>query len=81
MPFYPTPNYIIQVLGGVDPTGNSAAGLSPGLLGCRSIFTAGSGGIVAGPEIVSSVGYSLDYNTLDNNKNSQQRRRQRPSNA
>ena len=31
--FFPTPAYINQVLGGVDPTGNSQAGLPPGCLG------------------------------------------------
>jgi outer membrane protein insertion porin family len=81
MPFYPTPNYIIQVLGGVDPTGNSAAGLPSGFLGARQSSLPVREELSQGPEIVSSVGYSLDYNTLDNNKNSQQRRRQRPSNA
>ena len=69
MPFYPTPNYIIQVLGGVDPTGNSQAGLPPGCLGAGQSSLPVRKELAAGPEIISAVGYSLDYNTLDNNKN------------
>jgi outer membrane protein insertion porin family len=69
MPFYPTPNYIIQVLGGVDPTGNAAAGLPPGCLGAGQSSLPVRKELAAGPEIISAVGYSLDYNTLDNNKN------------
>jgi outer membrane protein insertion porin family len=69
MPFNPTPNYIIQVLGGVDPTGNAAAGLPPGCLGAGQSSLPVRKELAAGPEIISAVGYSLDYNTLDNNKN------------
>src|SRR3984893_9621598 len=69
MPFFPTPNYIIQVLGGVDPTGNSQAGLPPGCLGAGQSSLPVRQELSKGPEIVSAVGYSLDYNTLDNNKN------------
>jgi outer membrane protein insertion porin family len=69
MPFYPTPNYIIQVLGGVDPTGNSAAGLPPGCLGAGQSSLPVRQELANGPEIVSAVGYTLNYNTLDNNKN------------
>src|SRR3984885_501196 len=69
MPFFPTPNYIIQVLGGVDPTGNSQAGLPPGCLGAGQSSLPVRKELADGAEIVSAVGYSLDYNTLDNNKN------------
>ena len=69
MPFYPTPNYIIQVLGGVDPTGNSQAGLPPGCLGAGQSSLPVRRELADGAEIISAVGYSLDYNTLDNNKN------------
>ncbi|MDR3483471.1 MAG: outer membrane protein assembly factor BamA [Bradyrhizobium sp.] len=69
MPFYPTPNYIIQVLGGVDPTGNAQAGLAPGCLGAGQSSLPVREQLAKGPETISMVGYSLDYNTLDNNKN------------
>jgi outer membrane protein insertion porin family len=69
MPFYPTPNYIIQVQNGVDTTGNSAAGLPPGCLGAGQASLPVRQELSKGPELVSAVGYSLDYNTLDNNKN------------
>jgi outer membrane protein insertion porin family len=69
LPFYPTPNYIIQVLGGVDPTGNSQAGLPPGCLGAGQSSLPVRQELANGPAITSAVGYSLDYNTLDNNKN------------
>src|SRR6201996_7226815 len=69
MPFYPTPNYEIQVLNGRDPTGNSAAGLPPGCLGAGQSSLPVRRELADGPELISAVGYSLDYNTLDNNKN------------
>jgi outer membrane protein insertion porin family len=69
MPFYPTPAYINQVLGGVDPTGNSQAGLPPGCLGGGQASLPVRQELSNGPEIVSAVGYTLNYNTLDNNKN------------
>ena len=63
--FNPTPSYIQEVLGGVDPTGN-------GGLGC---FADGEASLPvrrelqSGKALTSAVGYSLNYNTLDNNKN------------
>jgi outer membrane protein insertion porin family len=67
--FFPTPTYINQVLGGVDPTGNSQAGLPPGCLGDGESSLPVRKELAQGAEWTSSVGYSLDYNTLDNNKN------------
>jgi outer membrane protein insertion porin family len=67
--FYPTPAYINQVLGGVDPTGNTAAGLLPGCLGYGQSSLPVRQELANGAAWTSSVGYSLDYNTLDNNKN------------
>ncbi len=67
--FLPTPAYINQVLGGVDPTGNAQAGLLPGcLVGGQSSLPVRVE-LAQGAEWVSSVGYTLTYNTLDNNKN------------
>jgi outer membrane protein insertion porin family len=67
--FFPTPTYINQVLGGVDPTGNAQAGLPPGCLGDGESSLPVRKELAQGAEWTSSVGYSLDYNTLDNNKN------------
>ncbi len=67
--FFPTPAYINQVLGGVDPTGNSQAGLLPGCLGDGESSLPVRQELAGGATWTSSVGYSLDYNTLDNNKN------------
>jgi outer membrane protein insertion porin family len=67
--FFPTPAYINQVLGGVDPTGNSQAGLPPGCLGDGESSLPVRQELANGSTWTSSVGYSLDYNTLDNNKN------------
>src|ERR1700681_195229 len=67
--FFPTPTYISTVLGGVDPTGNAQAGLLPGCL------SDGESSLPVRQELAncatwtSSLGYSLNYNTLDNNKN------------
>jgi outer membrane protein insertion porin family len=69
MPFVPTPNFISQVLGGVDPTGNAQAGLAPGCLADGQASLPVRQELSQGAEIVSAVGYSLDYNTLDNTKN------------
>src|ERR1700733_4848599 len=71
MPFIPTPAYIrtagpgISVDGGVpqDPTGNSQAGLAPGCLGDGQSSLPIRLQLSKGPETISMVGYSLDYNT------------------
>jgi outer membrane protein insertion porin family len=68
-PFEPTPAYINQVLGGHDPTGNAAAGLLPGCLAYGQSSLPVRQELANGAAWTSSVGYSLTYNTLDNNKN------------
>src|ERR1700738_1223367 len=67
--FNPTPTYINTVLGGVDPTGNAQAGLLPGCLADGESSLPVRQELATGPTWTSSVGYSLDYSTLDNNKN------------
>jgi outer membrane protein insertion porin family len=67
--FFPTPTYINTVLGGVDPTGNTQAGLLPGCLADGESSLPVRKELSEGATWTSSVGYSLDYNTLDNNKN------------
>src|SRR5450631_3558425 len=67
--FFPTSTYIKTVLGGVDPTGNAQAGLLPGCLADGESSLPVRQELANGPTWTSSVGYSLDYNTLDNNKN------------
>src|SRR5882757_9497801 len=67
--FDPTPTYINTVLGGVDPTGNAQAGLLPGCLADSESSLPVRQELANGPTWTSSVGYSLNYNTLDNNKN------------
>ena len=78
MPFIPTPAYINSRGPGIsldangnpiDPTGNSQAGYPPGCLGAGQSSLPVRQELSKGPELVSAVGYSLDYNTLDNNKN------------
>ena len=67
--FLPTPAYINQVLGGVDPTGNTQNGFLPGCLADGESSLPVREELAQGAEWVSSVGYTLNYNTLDNNKN------------
>jgi outer membrane protein insertion porin family len=67
--FFPTPTYINTVLGGVDPTGYAQAGYLPGCLSDGESSLPVRQELASGPTWTSSVGYSLDYNTLDNNKN------------
>jgi outer membrane protein insertion porin family len=71
LPFYPTPAYINQVLGGPanDPTGNAQLGLLPGCLAYGQSSLPVRQELAQGTTWTSSVGYSIDYNTLDNNKN------------
>jgi len=68
-PFLPTPAYINQVMGGVDPSGNAQNGFLPGCLADGESSLPVREELSQGAEWTSSVGYSLDYNTLDNNKN------------
>ena len=67
--FFPTPTYINTVLGGVDPTGNAQAGLAPGCLADGESSLPVRQELANGTAWTSSIGYSLNYNTLDNNKN------------
>lgn len=67
--FFPTPAYINQVMGGVDPTGNAQLGLPPGCLGDGESSLPVRQELAQNKTWTSLVGYSLDYNTLDNNKN------------
>jgi outer membrane protein insertion porin family len=67
--FFPTPTYINTVLGGVDPTGNAQAGLLPGCLSDGESSLPVRQELANGATWTSSLGYSLNYNTLDNNKN------------
>jgi outer membrane protein insertion porin family len=56
-------------LGGNDPTGNAQAGLLPGCLADGESSLPVRRELSEGAAWTSSIGYSLDYNTLDNNKN------------
>lgn len=67
--FFPTPAYINQVLGGVDPTGNFAATGIPGCLGDGESSLPVRKELANGSVLTSLVGYTLNFNTLDNNKN------------
>jgi outer membrane protein insertion porin family len=76
--FLPTPAYISNGGPGIsrdangtpiDPTGNSQAGLAPGCLAAGQSSLPVREQLSKGPETISMVGYSLDYNTLDNTKN------------
>ncbi len=67
--FFPTPAYINQVLGGVDPTGNAQNGLLPGCLSDGESSLPVRQELANGAEWTSAIGYTLNYNTLDNNKN------------
>ena len=68
--FNPTPAYIKSVLGGVDPT-NASSSSAYGY-GC---YADGESALPVRKELAgggtwtSMIGYTLNYNTLDNNKN------------
>jgi outer membrane protein insertion porin family len=67
--FYPTPAYINQALGGVDPTGNVLLNGIPGCLGDGESSLPVRKELASGSTLTSLVGYTLNFNTLDNNKN------------
>jgi outer membrane protein insertion porin family len=67
--FFPTPAYINQVLGGVDPTGNVLVSGIPGCLGDGESSLPVRKELASGKTLASLVGYTLNFNTLDNNKN------------
>jgi outer membrane protein insertion porin family len=67
--FFPTPAFINQVLGGVDPTGNAGITGIPGCLGDGESALPVRKELANGQTLTSLVGYTLNFNTLDNNKN------------
>ena len=76
--FFPTPTYIATGGPGIsrdasgnpiDPTGNTQNGLYPGCLGDGESSLPVRQELANGSTWTSSVGYTLSYNTLDNNKN------------
>jgi outer membrane protein insertion porin family len=66
-----TPAYIQAKYGNLlnDPSGNFQSGFLPGCLADGESSLPVREELANGAEWVSSVGYSLNYNTLDNNKN------------
>jgi outer membrane protein insertion porin family len=66
-----TPAYIQAKYGSLfnDPSGNYQSGFLPGCLADGESSLPVRQELANGAEWVSSVGYSLNYNTLDNNKN------------
>ncbi len=68
--FNPTPAYIKSVLGGVDPTNASTSSVyGYGCYGDGEATLPVRKELANGAALTSAVGYTLDYNTLDNNKN------------
>ncbi|MGY4478687.1 outer membrane protein assembly factor BamA [Bradyrhizobium sp. USDA 3364] len=68
--FNPTPAYIQSVLGGVDPTNSASSGLyGYGCYGDGESTLPVRKELAEGPTWTSMLGYTLTYNTLDNNKN------------
>ncbi|MBR0895654.1 outer membrane protein assembly factor BamA [Bradyrhizobium tropiciagri] len=68
--FNPTPAYIQSVLHGVDPTNSVSSGLyGYGCYGDGEATLPVREELAQGATWTSAVGYTLSYNTLDNNKN------------
>jgi outer membrane protein insertion porin family len=68
--FNPTPAYIANALGGVDPTNATDSGYYGwGCYGDGESTLPVRMELQNGAAITSAVGYTLSYNTLDNNKN------------
>jgi outer membrane protein insertion porin family len=68
--FNPTPAYIKSVLGGVDPTNASTSSLyGYGCYGDGEATLPVRKELANGATLTSAIGYTLNYNTLDNNKN------------
>ncbi|MGY3446109.1 outer membrane protein insertion porin family [Bradyrhizobium sp. USDA 4473] len=68
--FNPTPAYIQSVLHGVDPTNSVSSGLyGYGCYGDGESTLPVREELAQGATWTSAVGYTLTYNTLDNNKN------------
>jgi len=68
--FNPTPAYIASVLGGVDPTNATTSGVyGYGCYGDGESTLPIRKELNDGAALTSALGYTLSYNTLDNNKN------------
>ena len=68
--FNPTPEYIKSVLGGVDPTNSSSSSVyGYGCYGDGESSLPVRKELAGGATWTSMIGYTLNYNTLDNNKN------------
>ncbi|WP_027534055.1 outer membrane protein assembly factor BamA [Bradyrhizobium sp. WSM3983] len=68
--FNPTPAYIQNVLGGVDPTNSTSSGVyGYGCYGDGESSLPVRKELGNGPTWTSALGYTLTYNTLDNTKN------------
>ena len=68
--FNPTPAYINSVLGGTDPTNTTTSSVyGYGCYGDGESALPVRKELAAGSVLTSLVGYSLNYNTLDNTKN------------
>ena len=68
--FNPTPAYIKSVLGGVDPTNaSSSSAYGYGCYGDGESALPVRKELAGGATWTSMIGYTLNYNTLDNNKN------------
>ncbi|WP_315759058.1 MULTISPECIES: outer membrane protein assembly factor BamA [unclassified Bradyrhizobium] len=68
--FNPTPAYIKSVLGGVDPTNSTSSGYYGwGCYGDGESSLPVRKELSDGAALTSALGYTLSYNTLDNNKN------------
>ncbi|TYL72845.1 outer membrane protein assembly factor BamA [Bradyrhizobium cytisi] len=68
--FNPTPAYIQNVVGGVDPTNSTSSGLyGYGCYGDGETSLPVRKELASGPTWTSALGYTLTYNTLDNTKN------------
>ena len=68
--FNPTPAYVRNVLGGVDPTNSTDSGVyGYGCYGDGESSLPVRKELADGATWTSALGYSLNYNTLDNTKN------------
>ncbi|MBR0995020.1 outer membrane protein assembly factor BamA [Bradyrhizobium japonicum] len=68
--FNPTPSYIQNVLGGVDPTNSTSSGVyGYGCYGDGESSLPVRKELANGATWTSALGYTLSYNTLDNTRN------------
>ncbi|MFX5812922.1 hypothetical protein ABTE31_19645, partial [Acinetobacter baumannii] len=72
--YYPTPGYINAGGSTASQPGGAYTGPFSGLIGGSNCLADGEAsvavkqGLARGPVVTSAVGYTLAYNTLDNNK-------------